>query len=69
MEALPADVQVILPDQPMPASCCVRINSDKVNPPIATSLALPRPSPKLPRPRVPDIFVTHFDSATTNNQQ
>jgi len=45
VEALSAQIQVVLPDQAVP---------------IAASLALPRPSSKLPWPRIPDVVVTHF---------
>jgi len=45
VEALPAQVQVIFPDQSVP---------------IAASLALSRACSKLPRPRVPDVVVAHF---------
>jgi len=45
VEALPAQVQVVFPDQAVP---------------IAASLALPGACSKLPWSRVPDVVVTHF---------
>jgi len=47
MEALPAEVEVVLPDQAVP---------------IAASFTLPRAGSKLPWSGIPDVVMTHFNS-------
>ena len=61
MEALPAEVQVVLPDGKRSKDTYYQTDSaipDKTMA-IAASLALARSSSKLARPGIPNIVVTH----------
>jgi len=83
MEALPAEVEVVLPDQAVPASINFRptlsfflpslsilfhIFPFSLSSPIAASFTLPRAGSKLPWSGIPDVVMTHFNS-TDHSQQ
>ena len=84
MEALPAEVEVVLPDQAVPASINFRptlsfflpslsilfhIFPFSLSSPIAASFTLPRAGSKLPWSGIPDVVMTHFNSTDHSLQK